>query len=135
MLSLEERLSILDSIIKSTTPEQLLQELTEVEAIGPKAEGYLEEVTMDLFKDSFHEQGFYICTWGGVKDGMKFDKKTIFIDKDFNVEAEYFYYKGQCNYLLSYGFNKESLGEQRKRKSHKAKKPFFSLEKGWYGYE
>lgn len=27
------------------------------------------------------------------------------------------------------------IGESRKRKAHKVNKPFFTLEKGWYGYE
>lgn len=66
-----------------------------------------------------------------VKDGMSYDSKTIFYDKDGIVEAEYYYSKGRCNYLLSWGFNKDSLGESRKTKANKTKKPFFSLLTGW----
>ena len=51
--------------------------------------------------------------------------------KTGKVEAEYFYLKSKCNYLLSWGFSKDSLGELRKTKAHKAKKPFFSFQTGW----
>ena len=40
------------------------------------------------------------------------------------IEAEYYYLKGMCNYLLSWGFTKDSLGELRKSKANKTKKTF-----------
>lgn len=67
----------------------------------------------------------------GVKDGMPFDSKTIFYDDEGVIDAEYYYSNGKCNYLLSWGFNKDSLGELRKTKANKTKKPFFSLLTGW----
>lgn len=76
---------------------------------------------------------FNIEDISGIKDGMQFDRKvTFYDDKSGEVEAEYFYYKGMCNYLLSWGFSKDSLGELRKTKANKTKKPFFSLQKGWF---
>ena len=76
---------------------------------------------------------FKIEDVSGTKDGMLFDRKVTFYDeKTGKVEAEYFYYKGMCNYLLSWGFSKDSLGELRKTKANKTKKPFFSLQKGWF---
>ena len=76
---------------------------------------------------------FKIEDVSGIKDGMRFDRKvTFYDDKSGEVEAEYFYYKGMCNYLLSWGFSKDSLGELRKTKANKTKKPFFSLQKGWF---
>ena len=79
------------------------------------------------------EDGFKIEDFTGIKDGMSFDRKvTFYDDKSGEVEAEYFYYKGMCNYLLSWGFSKDSLGELRKTKAHKTKKPFFSLQQGWF---
>lgn len=68
----------------------------------------------------------------GSKNGMTFDKKVTFYDEKGNVEAEYFYFNNKVNYLLSWGFNKDSLGELRKTKANKTKKPFFSFEMGWY---
>ena len=57
---------------------------------------------------------------------MLFDRKVTFYDeKTGKVEAEYFYLKSKCNYLLSCGFSKDSLGELRKTKAHKAKNPSF----------
>lgn len=76
---------------------------------------------------------FNIEDISGIKDGMHFDRKvTFYDDKSREVEAEYFYSKGMCNYLLSWGFSKDSLGELRKTKANKTKKPFFSLQKGWF---
>lgn len=76
---------------------------------------------------------FKIEDVSGTKDGMLFDRKVTFYDeKTGKVEAEYFYYKGMCNYLLSWGFSKDSLGELRKTKANKTKKPFFSLQNGWF---
>lgn len=66
--------------------------------------------------------------------GMNIDKVVTFYDNSGNIEGEYFYFNECCNYLLSYGFNKGSLGELRKKQSNKKKLPFFSLAKGWYGY-
>lgn len=86
-------------------------------------------------------QGFTIEKVEKTIEGMKVDQVTTFHnEKTGKVEAEYFYWQGQCNYLLSWGFNAESLGEDRRKKAHKNKKkkgikPFFTLEKGWYGYE
>ena len=75
---------------------------------------------------------FNIKDISGIKDGMQFDRKvTFYDDKSGEVEAEYFYLKSKCNYLLSWGFSKDSLGELRKTKAHKAKKPFFSFQTGW----
>lgn len=68
----------------------------------------------------------------GTKNGMTFDRKVTFYDNG-KIEAEYFYLKGMCNYLLSWGFTKDSLGELRKTKANKTKKPFFSLQLGWHG--
>ncbi len=68
------------------------------------------------------------------KDGMEYDSVTRFYTKTGKLEAEYFYYKGLVNWLLSYNFTKGSLGELRKAKSSKVKKPFFNLQKGWFGY-
>ena len=76
---------------------------------------------------------FKIEDVSGTKDGMLFDRKVTFYDeKTGKVEAEYFYLKSKCNYLLSWGFSKDSLGEFRKTKANKTKKPFFSLQKGWF---
>ena len=76
---------------------------------------------------------FKIEDVSGIKDGMRFDRKvTFYDDKSGEAEAEYFYYKGMCSYLLSWGFSKDSLGELRKTKANKTKKPFFSLQKGWF---
>ena len=69
-----------------------------------------------------------------TKNNMNFDRKvTFYEDKTGKIEAEYYYLKGMCNYLLSWGFTKDSLGELRKSKANKTKKPFFSLQKGWFG--
>ena len=69
-----------------------------------------------------------------TKSGMNFDRKvTFYEEKSGKIEAEYYYLKGMCNYLLSWGFTKDSLGELRKSKATKTKKPFFSLQKGWFG--
>ena len=76
---------------------------------------------------------FKIEKKAATKNGMLYDSKTTFFsDKDGSVEAEYFYSKGMVNYLLSWGFSKESLGELRKSKANKTKKPFFNLQKGWF---
>ena len=79
--------------------------------------------------------GFKIEDGLGVKDGMSFDRKvTFYHDKTGEIEAEYYYSKGKVNYLQSWGFSKDSLGELRKSKAHKTKKPFFSLQQGWFGF-
>ena len=68
-----------------------------------------------------------------TKDGMTYDRKvTFFHEKTGEVEAEYYYLKEMVNYLLSWGFTKDSLGEMRKSKASKVKKPYFSLQRGWY---
>lgn len=77
-------------------------------------------------------EGFKIEDVVGTKDSMSFDRKvTFYDDKSGDVEAEYYYYKGMCNYLLSWGFTKDSLGELRKSQAKKTKKPFFSFKFGW----
>ena len=77
---------------------------------------------------------FKIEDVSGVKDNMSFDRKvTFYDDKDGKIEAEYYYSNGKVNYLLSWGFSKDSLGELRKAKAHKTKKPFFSFQQGWFG--
>lgn len=79
------------------------------------------------------KEGFKVEDVLGVKDNMNFDRKvTFYHDKTVEIEAEYFYSSGMCNYLLSWGFSKDSLGELRKAKANKTKKPFFSLQKGWF---
>ena len=79
-------------------------------------------------------QGFTIVDNTSTKNNMNFDRKVIFYeDRTGKIEAEYYYLKGMCNYLLSWGFTKDSLGELRKSKANKTKKPFFSLQKGWFG--
>lgn len=71
----------------------------------------------------------------GTKNGMYYDRVvTFFHEKSGKVEAEYYYFNGMVNYLLSWGFVKDSLCESRKSKAGKLKKPFFSLQKGWFGY-
>ena len=85
-------------------------------------------------------KGFEVKSVNNVMEGMKVDQVTTFYnEKTGKVEAEYFYWDGKCNYLLSWGFEKSSMGEDRKTKAHKNKKkkglnPFFSLKKGWFGY-
>ena len=79
--------------------------------------------------------GFKIDHITGVKSGMMFDKVvTFYDDKSGKIEAEYFYFNEKVNYLLSWGFSVGSLGESRKSKSSKVKKPFFSLLDGWFDY-
>ena len=77
---------------------------------------------------------FEIVKTNGVKNDMKYDQITKFYSGDGTIEAEYFYYNGMVNWLLSYGFTNGSLNEMRKIKALKTKKPFFSLSKGWYSY-
>lgn len=80
-----------------------------------------------------NEELFKIEDKCGCKDGMIFDRKVTFYDEKYgNVEAEYYYLNGACNYLLSWGFTKDSLGELRKSQARKAKKPYFSFKNGWY---
>lgn len=80
--------------------------------------------------------GFKIEQVDKTEKGMKVDQiVTFFHEKSGKVEGEYFYFEGKCNYLLSWGFTKNSLGELRKTKATKSKKPFFSLSKGWFDYE
>lgn len=81
------------------------------------------------------DKGFTIEIGLKCKDGMKYDSITKFYTKNGKLEAEYFYYKGFVNWLLSYNFSKGSLGELRKAKSSKVKKPFFNLKNGWFGYD
>lgn len=82
-----------------------------------------------------NDKGFKIEDFTGIKDGMSFDRKvTFYHDKTGEIEAEYYYSKGKINYLQSWGFSKDSLGELRKSKAHKTKKPFFSLQQGWFGF-
>ena len=79
-------------------------------------------------------EGFMVVDELSTRNNMNFDRKVIFYeDKTGKIEAEYYYLKGMCNYLLSWGFSKDSLGELRKSKANKTKKPFFSLQKGWFG--
>ena len=78
-------------------------------------------------------KGFKIEYIQGTKDGMCFDSKvTFYDDKSGEVEAEYYYLNNMCNYLLSWGFNKDSLGELRKSQAKRTKKPFFSFKQGWF---
>ena len=77
---------------------------------------------------------FEIVKINDVKNGMKYDQITKFYKDDGTIEAEYFYYNGLVNWILSYGFTNGSLGEMRKSTSSKTKKPFFSSSKGWYSY-
>lgn len=82
------------------------------------------------------EDGFKVEHVSTKEKGMKVDKIVTFNhEKSGKVQAVYYYYKGKCNYLLSWGFDKNTLGELRSSKASKAKKPFFSLSKGWFGYE
>lgn len=78
---------------------------------------------------------FKITNGRGNKDGHRYDSVTRFYnDKNGNLEAEYFYYRGLINWVISYGFAKNSLAEQRKIKAVKLKKPFFNLKRGWFSY-
>ena len=71
----------------------------------------------------------------GNKDGHRYTSVTSFYnDKTGDLEGEYFYYKGLINWIISHGFTKDSLPEQRKIKATKTKKPFFNLKRGWFGY-
>ena len=68
-----------------------------------------------------------------MKNDMYYDRKvTFFHEKTGKDEAEYYYLKEMVNYLLSWGFTKDSLGEMRKSKANKVKKPYFSLQRGWF---
>ena len=79
------------------------------------------------------DKSFKIEDTQGITSGFVFDRKvTFYDDKTGKVEAEYFYLKGMVNYLISWGFTKGSLGEMRKQKAGKVKKPFFSLKCGWF---
>ncbi len=49
MPSIEERLAMLDEIIENKTPEQLYQELSKHEPVGPKAADYLEKKSDDEY--------------------------------------------------------------------------------------
>lgn len=40
MLNFETRLAMLNEILSQTTPEELFEELSQYEAVGPKAESY-----------------------------------------------------------------------------------------------
>ena len=80
-----------------------------------------------------NDKGFKIEDFTCIKDGISFDRKvTFYHDKTGEIEAEYYYLEGRVNYLQSWGFSKDSLGELRKSKAHKTKKPFFSLQRGWF---
>ncbi len=84
---------------------------------------------------------FKVCNVESAISRQLSDSHTVFWDDNCNVIATYYYWKGQCNYLLSEGFITGSLGESRKKqcskvnKKKRSKKPFFSLQRGWYGYE
>jgi len=78
--------------------------------------------------------GFDTVKTSDVKNEMQYDQIAKFYRDDGTIEAEYFYYNGLVNWLLSYGFTNGSLNEMRKSKALKTKKPFFSLSKGWYSY-
>lgn len=56
MLSLEERLAMLDGFIKETTPEQLFEELSQYEAVGPLADGFLSDKLIEKFTASIKIQ-------------------------------------------------------------------------------
>ena len=76
---------------------------------------------------------FKIEKFDGFKHNMNFDKKvTFYSEKDGRIEVEYYYSNNYVNWLLSWGFTKGSLGEFRKSKSNKTKKPYFSLQRGWF---
>lgn len=81
------------------------------------------------------KDGFTVEKVERKEKGMRIDQITTFFDKKGKVDAQYFHFNGKCNYLLSWGFSKNTLGEKRKIGSSKQKKPFFSLEHGWFGYE
>ena len=69
------------------------------------------------------------------KDGHRYTSVTSFYnDNTGELEGEYFYYKGLINWIISHGFTKDSLPEQRKIKATKTKKPFFNLKRGWFSY-
>ena len=78
-------------------------------------------------------KGFVIDNIYSVKNGYHFDKKVTFYEDDSTVvEAEYYYLNGYCNYIISWGFTKDSLGELRKSQAKKSKKAFFSFKRGWF---
>ena len=51
----------------------------------------------------------------------------------FLVTLEYYGGGGRRTVDKSF-YTKDSLGELRKSKAHKTKKPFFSLQRGWFGF-
>lgn len=75
---------------------------------------------------------FKIEIKSGVKSGYPYDSITTFYDKNDSIEAQYFYYNGMINWLISYGFINGSLNDMRKSKAHKVNKPFFNLKQGWF---
>lgn len=82
-------------------------------------------------KDKFKvEKGF-----GTIKHCGYYDSKTTFWNDKCEIDAVYYYWKGELNYLSSWGFKEGSIYVSRRVKAKKANKPFFSFIKGWYGYE
>lgn len=76
---------------------------------------------------------FLIEDYIGIKDNFTYNRKvTFFVDDGDEVEAEYYYFDNRVNWLISFGFEKGSLGEMRKQKAHKVKKPYFSFKDGWF---
>ena len=69
----------------------------------------------------------------GSKNEMVYDRKvTFYCDKNGIIDAEYYYLNGKCNYLISWGFPKDTIGEYYHLKARKVKKPFFSMVEGWF---
>ena len=80
--------------------------------------------------------GFKIDNTVGSKHNMTYNKVvTFYNDNTGKVEAEYYYLNNYVNWLLSWGFTKDSLNALRKSQSNKTKKPYFSFEKGWFNQE
>ncbi|MBM25809.1 MAG: hypothetical protein CL760_09030 [Chloroflexi bacterium] len=128
ILPLEERLKMLDDYLVTKTPEEIVDELNSFPQVGRPADELCKSFSGDL--------GFVTEFVLDKKErGMKYDKTVTFYDTDTGkVEGVYYYYKGHCNYILSWGFEKNTLGEDRKKKTNKKKIPFFSLTRGFYNY-
>ena len=125
MLSFEDRLALLQEELDKKTPEELAKELASFKRVGRPASEFCKSFKTDL--------GF-VTNLGEEKiKGMEVDKSVTFYDTETKlVEAVYFYNKGVVNYLLSWGFEKGSLGELRAKQAKKAKKPYFSFALGWH---
>lgn len=54
MLSLKERLEMLDGFLKETTPEELFEELSHYDAVGPNADSFLSD-KVELFSSQYTE--------------------------------------------------------------------------------